>query len=513
MFKFFKDKLKGALESFSKKVEAKSVDVPETEEPLLKAADIEEDKIEEKTKEAKEEKKEEIKEEEIQEEKPIPEVKSDSAPLKAELEELKKTKEEVNEEQPEIKEEKAEFHPIESKKIPEPKLKAKKEEKPFKTEMPAKAEKPITQEEQFEEVLKKTQQQHGLEVFEEPKEAKKESGLFSKIKGLFGKKEDKKEEKKEAKQKEDIKKKTEEEKPKQEEKPKEEKKGLKEILTEKFTKRVISSKEFDEFFSELEIALLENNVAVEVMEKIKNDMKTALVDKPISRNKIKETIIITLKSSIEQLFEQEKEDILQKIRSKKPFIILFFGVNGSGKTTTIAKLAKLFQDENLKPVMAAADTFRAAAIQQLEEHAKKLNVPIIKKDYGADPAAVAFDAIKFAESNKMDVVLIDTAGRLQSNVNLMDEMRKMVRVSKPDMKIFIGESTTGNDCVEQAKRFNEVLGIDAIILSKADVDEKGGAAISVSYVTKKPIIYIGTGQNYADLEPFRPELIVESLGL
>ncbi len=164
-------------------------------------------------------------------------------------------------------------------------------------------------------------------------------------------------------------------------------------------------------------------------------------------------------------------------------------------------------------VLAAADTFRAAAIQQLEEHANKLGVKIIKHDYESDPAAVAFDAIKHAESKGIDIVLIDTAGRQHANKNLMQELEKVIRVNKPDLKVFIGESITGNDCVEQAKQFNETVGIDVIVLTKADVDEKGGAAISISYVTGKPIIYLGMGQTYDDLVPFNKEKILESVGL
>ncbi|MBW2999693.1 signal recognition particle-docking protein FtsY, partial [Candidatus Woesearchaeota archaeon] len=220
----------------------------------------------------------------------------------------------------------------------------------------------------------------------------------------------------------------------------------------------------------------------------------------------------TLKKSISELFETEKMDLLGNVQKKKPYVIAFVGVNGSGKTTTIAKMAKLFQNNNMKCVLAAADTFRAAAIQQLEEHANNLGVKIIKYDYGADPAAVAFEAVKYAQSKGLDVVLIDTAGRQHSNINLMEEMEKIMRIAKPDMKIFIGESITGNDCVEQAKSFNEAVGIDAIILSKADVDEKGGAAISISYVTKKPIIYLGTGQSYEDLQEFDKAVILRSLG-
>jgi len=173
----------------------------------------------------------------------------------------------------------------------------------------------------------------------------------------------------------------------------------------------------------------------------------------------------------------------------------------------------MFQQNNLSVVMAAADTFRAAAIDQLQLHADKLGIKLIKHEYGSDAAAVAFDAVKHAEATKKDVVLIDTAGRLHSNVNLMDEMKKIIRVANPDLKIFIGESITGNDCVEQAKKFDEAVGIDGILLSKADVDEKGGAAISVSYVTKKPILYLGTGQEYEDLQAFDKNKLLASIGL
>ena len=261
--------------------------------------------------------------------------------------------------------------------------------------------------------------------------------------------------------------------------------------------------------------LLENNVAVEVIEKIKDDLKKNIVENPIPRGKVEETIMSTLKDSITEVLSIEPVDILEAIKSKdeKPFSICFIGVNGSGKTTSIAKLANYLQENGVECVMAAGDTFRAAAIDQLQLHADKLGVKLIKHDYGSDAAAVAFDAIKHAKAKGAGAVLIDTAGRMHSNANLMDEMSKIIRVAKPDMKIFVGESITGNDCIEQAKKFNETVGIDAIILSKADVDEKGGAAISVSYVTGKPIIFIGTGQEYKDLKKFQPEVVLESLGL
>lgn len=291
---------------------------------------------------------------------------------------------------------------------------------------------------------------------------------------------------------------------------------LKGAISGAVTTTRISESRFEEMFWDLELALLENNTAVEVIDKVKKDLKDALVEKPLQRGKIEEAIKKSLRESIGQLFQTES-DFMEKVKTavaqNKPVRIMFVGINGSGKTTTIAKIAKKLQDNKLKVVIAAADTFRAAAIHQLQEHADKLGVKLIKHDYGSDPAAVAFDTIKFAEAHGIDVVLIDTAGRLHSNVNLMDEMKKVARVSKPDFKIFIGESITGNDCVEQAKSFNEAIGIDGIILSKADIDEKGGAAISVSYVTKKPIYYIGTGQGYEDLKQFDPKLIFESVGL
>ena len=288
-------------------------------------------------------------------------------------------------------------------------------------------------------------------------------------------------------------------------------------LADRVTKQVISEKRFEELFAELEVELLTNNIAVEVAEQIKEDLKKELVGKPLPRLGIEKAVSSTLHNSIRMAIDIKKPDVLKMARDKraegKPLVILFAVINGSGKTTTIAKVAHLFKEKGISSVVAAADTFRAASIQQLEKHAEALNIRIIKHDYGADPAAVAFDAIKYAEAKKADVVLIDTAGRMHSNINLMDEMKKIARVSKPDLKIFIGESITGNDCVEQARRFNEAIGIDGIILAKADIDEKGGAAVSVSYVTGKPVLFLGTGQGYGDLEEFNPGKLVAEIGV
>ncbi len=368
-------------------------------------------------------------------------------------------------------------------------------------------------------------------------EKKEEKGFFAKIREKFAGKETI-EEKEGVKEKAEIKEEPEqkiaehkkeetkhppakkiEEKPQKAEEQKipekEPEKGFFAAIKEKITTTKINEGQFEKLFWELELALMENNVAIEVIEKIKNDLKKELVEKPIKRAKVQETIQETLKESIEDLFEISNFDLIEEIKNKKekPYVIAFFGINGSGKTTSIAKLASMLKEKKISCVLAASDTFRAASIEQLQHHADKIGVKVIKHDYGSDPAAVAFDAIKHAKAKNIDVVLIDTAGRMHSNVNLLDEMKKIIRVAKPDLKIFVGESITGNDCIEQARTFNEAVGIDGIILAKADVDEKGGAAVSVSYVTKKPILYLGTGQKYSDLEVFEPEVIVKNLGL
>lgn len=279
----------------------------------------------------------------------------------------------------------------------------------------------------------------------------------------------------------------------------------------KFKKRLTEEK-FEEMFEELQMILLQSNVAYEAVESIKESLEEKLIGKSLKEVDLAKE----LKESIKSLLINPPnflKEIKDSLEVKQPFVILFSGINGSGKTTTIAKVANYLKENKLSVCLAAADTFRAAAIQQLEEHANRLEVPIIKKDYGSDPASVGFDAISYARKNKIDVVLIDTAGRMQNKDSLMQEIEKIERVNKPDMKIFLGESITGNDATEQAKAFNEAIGITGIILSKADVDEKGGTAISVSAVTGKPILFLGTGQAYKDLEIFNKEDLIKKLGL
>ena len=279
-------------------------------------------------------------------------------------------------------------------------------------------------------------------------------------------------------------------------------------------KRLITEKDFEEYSKELEMLLLENNVALEVTDKILKYLKTDLVGQEVSKKEIEERVNKALKEVIKDILV-EPFDLIEKIKEKKqkPFVMLFCGINGTGKTTTIAKIVNLLKKKKLTSIIAAADTFRAASIEQLKKHGEKLNTKVIASDYGADPAAVGFDAIKYAQKNKIDVVLIDTAGRMHTATNLLREMQKIKKVCKPDLTIFVGESITGNDSTEQVKAFDETIGIDAIILSKADIDDKGGTALSVGHTTNKPIIYLGTGQEYDKLEKFDKKKFIEKLGL
>lgn len=315
---------------------------------------------------------------------------------------------------------------------------------------------------------------------------------------------------------EEIEENIEEIKQEKEEETKEDKQEKKGFFSRLFTKSKfkITQEYFDSIFNDLEMLLLENNVAFDAVENLRKEMESKLIDKEVDKENIQEEIQNSLKDSIKEMLISPF-DLMEKIKKKtdSPYVILFFGINGSGKTTTIAKLAHLLQKNNISCLLAAGDTFRAASIEQLQEHGNRLNIEVIKSKYNADPASVAFDAIKHAKSKGIKTVLIDTAGRMYTKSDLMREMEKISRVSKPDLKIFIAESITGNDATEQAKTFNEAIGIDGIILSKADVDEKPGAVLSVSYITKKPILYLGIGQEYKDLETFDKDKVIERLGL
>lgn len=283
-------------------------------------------------------------------------------------------------------------------------------------------------------------------------------------------------------------------------------------ILNKFTTSKIEKEQVEEIFQELEIILLENNVSLEVVDKIKANLIDNLVGQEAKNKEIKNKVMQAIKNAISDILIEPPDLIKEIKKSEGTYSILFFGINGTGKTTSIAKIANFLKVNNISCVLAAADTFRAAAIEQLEIHANNLNIPIIKSQYSADPTSVAFEAKNYAQKNKIKCVLIDTAGRMYTKDNLIKQMEKLIRIIKPDKKIFVGEATAGNDIIDQIKTFNEALGIDGIILSKADVDEKGGTALSVSYITNKPIYFIGTGQTYEDLKVFSKKEIIESLG-
>lgn len=281
-------------------------------------------------------------------------------------------------------------------------------------------------------------------------------------------------------------------------------------LLGKITEKRLSESEMERILKELNIALLENDVAVEVAERISDDVKRELAGAIVKRGKVEDVIKEALMHAMLDVMRQEKIDLADKIGKKDgPFTIIFVGFNGVGKTTNLCKLA--YKLKEYEPILAAADTFRAASIEQLEEHGKRLGLRVVKHTYGADSAAVIFDAKKHAAASGSKLVLADTAGRSHSNVNLMDELKKVVRVNNPDMKILVLDSVTGNDIYDQCKLFNDAVGVDAIILTKADVYERGGAALSAAYTLKKPILYVGIGQNYDDLKEFNPEEIVKNL--
>ena len=264
---------------------------------------------------------------------------------------------------------------------------------------------------------------------------------------------------------------------------------------------------------------MENDVAQEIVDKLTSKTKNEIQNLKLERSEDSEQVITTkLYSFLSDLFlsTNNKTDIIQSILEKKrsksgPYSIIFLGINGTGKTTTVAKFCKLLRDHGVSVVLAAADTHRAGAIEQITHHGDNLNVKVITQRYGADPSAVARDALEHARKNYIDAVLIDTAGRMQTSKNLMEEVSKIIRVIKPDMKIFVGDSLAGNDTVNQAREFFEYTNYHGSILTKSDADSKGGAAISIAYLTHKPILYLGVGQGYDDLAEFDYDAFLDSI--
>lgn len=283
------------------------------------------------------------------------------------------------------------------------------------------------------------------------------------------------------------------------------------------THKSISEKNLSDALEDLQLALISNDVALEAAEKICEHVKEILLGEQIGLLSSKTELIrkALYNAVLEALSSETQIDLFQLVEKRKqekiPAIIMFLGVNGTGKTTTIAKIAYLLQKKGYSVVFACADTFRAGSSEQLQTHGDRLKIRVLSRPYGSDPASVAFDAINHAKARGINVVLIDTAGRMQTNRNLMAELAKIRRVAEPDLIIFVGDALAGNDSIEQAKTFNQAIGIDAAILTKVDADAKGGAALSIAIATGKPIIFIGVGQEYPDLEVFRPEWFADRI--
>lgn len=289
-------------------------------------------------------------------------------------------------------------------------------------------------------------------------------------------------------------------------------------LTEAVTRKTLDDKEISKILSSFEASLLESDVALEVVDEITSKVREELAGSKVERSvDSSDYVLRRLSEHIKEIFDSSRHiDLLEEIRAKKEkresFVAVFLGINGTGKTTTIAKVANMLKKkEGFSLVMACADTHRAGAIEQLSEHASRLSVKVVAQRYGADPGAVARDAVLYAKNHHVDVVLIDTAGRIQTSRNLMEEMAKIVRVVKPDLTVFVGDALAGNDAIYQAKEFLKYTNFNAAILTKADADAKGGSALSIAYVTKRPIIYLGVGQRYDDLIPFKVEDFVAGI--
>ena len=294
------------------------------------------------------------------------------------------------------------------------------------------------------------------------------------------------------------------------------KSGFKGLVT-KVTTTELKAENLSSILSDFKMTLAENDVAFPVADRICDELEKRLVGVQVKRLEDRKKIVEENLRQVllEVMLTNNKIDLLKKVEEKRkngePFVLLFVGINGTGKTTTIAKVAQFLRDKGYSVVLACSDTYRAGSIEQLEEHAKRLGMRVITHKYGADPAAVAYDAISHAKAHGINVVLIDTAGRMQTNQNLMNELAKVKRVVSPDLTILTLDSLIGNDAVMQAEEFHKSIGIDATILTKVDADVKGGSALSVTYVTHKPILFIGVGQTYKDLELFNPEKFVNMI--
>ncbi len=279
----------------------------------------------------------------------------------------------------------------------------------------------------------------------------------------------------------------------------------------------LNESDITQFLETLKISLLQSDISFSTTDQFLESLNIKLKESKFNSKEIDKQIIEYVKISLMEILNKNEKNhidlwkfIEEKIRIKEiPIKILFIGPNGTGKTTTIAKIANTLKQKHVTSVLSASDTFRAAAIEQTEYHANKVGIPVIKSKYGADPASVAFDAINYAKAHSINVVLIDSAGRQETNTNLINEMMKMVRITKPDLTIFVGESISGNIISEQINEFSKFIKINGIILTKLDCDAKGGNTISIAHDTDIPILFIGTGESYDALINFDPKSIVD----
>ena len=288
-------------------------------------------------------------------------------------------------------------------------------------------------------------------------------------------------------------------------------------ITEKVTTKKISEEQFENIFQDLQITLLENNVALEVVDKIKEDLKEELLERQIKRSKIEDQVKEALKKSLEEILTPPEFDLIKTIERAKsesrPAVILIIGYNGSGKSLTCGRLASYLKHKNYNPIISAADTFRASGREQTQEYGKLANVPVMTDLKTKDSCSVIFDTIKHAKSKHFDVVVADTSGRIQNNKDLMDELKKIDRVNNPDVTLLVVDSLTGSDVIIQVDEFDKNISVDGLILTKVDVDEKGGAFLSAVYTGKKPVLFIGCGQRISDFKEYNPKEILRNLGL
>ena len=289
-------------------------------------------------------------------------------------------------------------------------------------------------------------------------------------------------------------------------------------VTTAVREKQLDDEDLDKVVFDFQISLIESDVAQSVAEALTTEVKKSLSGTRVDRSADPSEVVgERLTTVLKDAFSKAGvTDLAANVREKakktgEPYVVLFLGINGTGKTTTVAKLANFMKKGGLSVVCAAGDTHRPGAIEQLTEHAGRLALKVVSQRYGADPAAVGRDGVLYAKAHHTDCLLIDTAGRMQTNQNLMEEMAKIVRVVKPDFRMFVADALTGNDAVSQAELFNQHVGFDGAILPKADADVRGGAALSIVYSTGTPVLFLGVGQGYDALVPYDTLKFLDSL--